>query len=92
MTFYHGTSKHNWQLIQKQGILFGKGMSYRYTYLTPDITVASNYGDVILQIQYDPVGVGSGVDNYIFDVPIGCICWQFSVFIPIKLQNIKEIK
>lgn len=90
MTFYHGTSKENWEKIQDEGILFGVGQSYRYTYLSPNIEIAKKFGDIILEIEYKPVGIdGTRTDNYGFDPPKGQYCWQFSVFIPIELKNVK---
>lgn len=109
MIFYHGTSEEKWALIQKEGVLWGYNIhknpdgstyrGYRYTYLTPDIEIAKKYGDVVLEIEYKPVGVnGMGIDNYCFEHEIpeeerkkGAICWQFSVFIPITLDKIKRI-
>jgi len=102
MIFYHGTTKKKWRLIKKEGVLWGYNIhknldgttykGYRYTYLTPDITIASDYGDMMLEVEYDPVGVdGTGTDNYGFDPPEGQICWQFSVFIPIPISKVKII-
>ncbi len=102
MIFYHGTSEEKWALIQKEGVLWGYNIyknpdgttyrGYRYTYLTPEIEIAKKYGDVILEIEYEPVGVdGRGIDNYGFNPPEGETCWQFSVFIPIGLDKIKRI-
>lgn len=102
--FYHGTNESSWADIQKEGVLWG-GYSYhksggkagyRYTYLTPDLRVASGYGDVILEVEYDPVGVdGTGTDNYMFqkdipEYPPGMTCWQFSVFKPIPLSKVRR--
>ncbi len=100
MKFYHGTSEIAWKKIQEEGILFGGDgyhnrndkKCYRYTYLTPEIAYAEDYGDVILEVNYDPVGIdGTGTDNYGFDPPEGEICWQFSVFIPILINKVKRI-
>lgn len=99
MIFYHGTSKENWDKIQKEGVLWGYNMykdengkeymGYRYTYLTPEIEIAKKYGNVLLEVEYEPVGVdGRGIDNYGFDPPEGTTCWQFSVFIPIGLDKV----
>ena len=63
------------------------GQGYRYTYLTPEIGVAKEYGEVLLAVEYHPVGVGSGIDNYGFNPPPGQTCWQFSVFIPISIEK-----
>lgn len=97
MIFYHGTSCENWRKIQEEGVLWGgdtwhktggrKG--YRYTYLTPEKQVAKKYGNVLLEIEYEPKGAGSGIDNYGFNPPPGMTCWQFSVFIPIELKKVK---
>ena len=96
MIFYHGTTKENWEKIQKEGILWGgdtyhkTGKGYRYTYLTPEIEVAKKINsEIILEVKYDPVGVnGEGIDNYGFDPPPGQTCWQFCVFIPIPLLKV----
>jgi len=98
MKFYHGTSEENWEKIQKEGVLWGGDTyhrtggkeGYRYTYLTPDLEVAETIGrgDVILEVDYKPTGI-YGVDNYGFDPPPGQTCWQFSVFISIKLDKVK---
>jgi len=101
MIFYHGTSLKNWNKIQKEGVLWGGNTyhktngkkGYRYTYLTPEIDIAKGYGDVILEVEYKPIGIdGRGIDNYGFNPPKGQTCWQFSVFMPIKIENIKRIK
>jgi hypothetical protein len=50
-------------------------------------------------IDYTPVGIdGRGIDNYCFDHEIpkeefekGARCWQFSVFVPIDLSNIRVL-
>lgn len=92
MVFYHGTSEENWNKIKTEGILWGCGESYRYTYLTPDIEVAKEHGKIILEVEYEPVGVdGQGIDNYGFNPPAGMICWQFSVFIPINIDDVKML-
>jgi len=102
--FYHGTSRKKWKLIKKEGVLWGYNIhkdengkpyrGYRYTYLTPHIEVTSmGAGNIILEIEYDPVGVdGTGTDNYGFDPPEGQTCWQFSVFVPIPISKVKKMK
>lgn len=89
--WWHGTSKEAWLAIQEEGVLWGNaGGSYRYTWLTPHREVAEQYGPVLLRVQYRPVGIdGSATDNYGFDPPSGCTCWQFSVFVPIPLEKLK---
>lgn len=90
-TWYHGTTPENWELIKTEGVLWGIGNSYRYTYLTPDLEIAKKYGSVVLEVEYQPKGVGSGVDNYGFDPPPGEYCWQFSVFVPIPLKRVRKV-
>ena len=103
MIFYHGTNEENWHKIQKEGVLWGfntykdrdgkEYKGYRYTYLTPHIEVAKQYGDILLEVDYEPVGVdGRGIDNYGFNPPKGMTCWQFSVFIPIELNKVCVLK
>ncbi len=97
MLFFHGTTKEKFELIKKEGILFGgdswhrtKGKEgYRYTYLTPELEVAQQHiaeekDGIILEVEYDPVGVGTGVDNYVKG------CWQFSVFKPIDISCVTK--
>ena len=66
--FYHGTTEEAWEKIQTEGVLWGVGDSYRYTYLTPEIEVARTigHGKVILKVQYKPTGI-KGVGTYGFD-------------------------
>jgi hypothetical protein len=102
MKFYHGTSQECWQKIQKEGVLWGtpswnptwgNSKPFRYTYLTPHKEIAKAYGKILLEVEYEPVGIdGRGIDNYGFDPPLGQTCWQFSVFIPILLDKIKLIE
>ncbi len=102
MKFYHGTSRDNWKKIQKEGVLWGGDtyhktggkQGYRYTYLTPEREVAlAINSEVLLEVGYSPVGVnGKGVDNYGFNPPPGQTCWQFSVFIPIPIKDVKVYK
>ena len=56
MKFYHGTSEDNWNKIQEEGVLFGvrEFAKSRATYLTTDINEAKQYGEVLLQVDYDP--------------------------------------
>jgi hypothetical protein len=100
---YHGTSEEVWQEIQEDGQLWGvpphskgKPGAYRFTYLSPEREVAEEYGPVVLQVEYDPVGPdgpeGRGIDNFGFNPPPGQTCWQFSVFVPISLDRVKRIK
>ena len=103
MKFFHVTNRKAWKAIKKEGILFGihdpshwttrnnentKQTGYRYTYLAPRPYL--DYGTIVLQVEFDPKREDSGkVHNYGFDPPPGQICWQFSVFTPIPLSDVK---
>lgn len=96
MTFYHGTNKENWDAIQREGILYGrryitdnngniiKEVS-RCTYLATNLEEAKCYGDVILQVEYDPF-IHKKENNYIDG------CWQVRVYEPIPISKIQEVK
>lgn len=96
MTFYHGTNKENWEAIQKEGILYGrryitdnngniiKEVS-RCTYLATDLEEAKRYGELILQVEYDPFK-HKVKNNYVDG------CWQVRVYEPIPISKIKEVK
>jgi hypothetical protein len=100
--FYHRTTEESWELIQAERILWGKPWmkyngkgSYRYTYMAP-VDWGDGYGPVLLEVRYKPTGVGvkiagKAIDNYGFDPPPGEICTQFSVFVPIPLENVRRI-
>jgi hypothetical protein len=88
MKFYHRTNEDNWKKIQDEGVLWGIH-SYRYTYLSPDRDLTS-YGPVLLEVEYSPTGE-YGVDNYGFNPPDGEYCWQFSVFNPIPIADVRRI-
>jgi RNA:NAD 2'-phosphotransferase (TPT1/KptA family) len=90
MKFYHGTSRENWEAIQNEGILFGRLLVNnkevsRCTYLAVDIEEAKCYGEVVLEVEYDPYK-HKKMNNYIED------CWQLRVYEPIPLTDIKVIK
>ena len=91
MVFYHGTSKDSWKKIQEEGILWGRRYVVdnngnpikevdRCTYLTPDIEEASQYGDVVLEVEYDPYK-NPKRNNYTED------CWQFRVYEPVPVEH-----
>jgi hypothetical protein len=91
MKFYHGTSKENWNKILKEGVLFGRlpnpNAKYnpsRCTYLATDIEEAKCYGDIVLEVEYNPF-LHSCLNNYIEG------CWQLRVYEPIELKNIRQI-
>jgi RNA:NAD 2'-phosphotransferase (TPT1/KptA family) len=90
MKFYHGTSRENWEAIQQEGILFGRLLVNnkevsRCTYLAVDLAEAKCYGEVVLEVEYDPYK-HKKMNNYIED------CWQLRVYEPIPLTDIKVIK
>lgn len=73
--------------------------SYRYTYLSPDLEW-SHFGEVLLEVDYEPFGClnddenGETYDNFAWDREHGKklgYCWQFSVFKPIPLSNVKRV-
>lgn len=86
MIFYHGTTKENWKRIQDEGVLFGirKSAKSRATYLTTDIDEAKQYGEILLQVKYDPAK-RSEMNNYTEG------CWQCRVYEPIPINAIKEL-
>ena len=57
----------------------------RCTYLATDLEEAKCYGDVILQVEYDPFK-HKKKNNYIDG------CWQVRVYEPIPISKIQEIK
>ena len=95
MTFYHGTSKENWDAIQKERVLFGRryvlnneGTIHhevdRCTYLAVDLEEAKCYGDIVLQVEYNP-HEHPKKNNYIDG------CWQLRVYEPISIDKIKKL-
>lgn len=91
MKFYHGTTIDNWNKIQKEGILFGrlpnpnnKYHPNRCTYLAIDIKEAEYYGEIILEVEYDPL-IHPKMNNYIDG------CWQLRVYEPIDIKYINKI-
>jgi hypothetical protein len=89
MKWYHGTNKKAWELIKKERLLFGfdrfKHDSPRKTYLAADMQEAKCYGDVLLEVEYNPL-VHPEMNNYVPD------CWQIRVYEPIPIKNIKCLK
>lgn len=92
MIFYHGTSQKTWETIQQEGFLYGRRYITdsdgkiikevdRCTYLATDLEEAKHYGEVVLQVEYDPKS--SKRNNYVDG------CWQLRVYEPIPLSQIK---
>lgn len=86
MIFYHGTTEEDWKKIQEEGILFGvrKFAKSRCTYLATDLDEARQYGEVLLQVEYNPLE-HPDMNNYVDD------CWQCRVYEPIALISITEL-
>ena len=96
MIFYHGTTKEAWAEIQREGVLWGRrwitnndGTKIkevdRCTYLALDLEEAKYYGEVVLQVEYDPMKSGA-INNYHEG------CWQVRVYEPIPLRDINKIE
>ncbi len=96
MKFYHGTTQENWEQIQKDGELFGYTrivsndrktvlQEFRLTYLATEKKDAECYGDVILEVEYDPYREGAQCNAYDKG------CWQLRVYEPIPLENVKLV-
>ena len=105
MKWYHGTSKENWKAIQEEGILFGRRYVTdndgkiikevdRCTYLACDIEEAKHYGEVVLEVEYNPFDANGRIkkdkrkiplNNYFIDI------WQIRVYEPIPLSDMAVV-
>ena len=90
MKFYHGTSKENWKKIQDEGVIWGRRFAEgkeisRCTYLAVDIDEAMRYGDVVLEVDYNPEA-NPRENNYIEG------CWQVRVYEPIRIENVTRVQ
>ena len=104
MIFYHGTTAENWDVIQKEGMLFGRRFVVdnkgniikevdRCTYLAVDYKEACCYGDIVLEVEYEPYNKSGNIkrdkhgplNNYSPD------SWQLRVYEPILLKDVKLI-
>jgi len=96
MKFYHGTNKKGLEETEKQGYLLHKrvvldddGIPSKIfhpdpcTYLAVELEEAKQYGDIILEVEYDPLK-NPKMNNYSKN------CWQLRVYEPI--YNYKLIK
>jgi len=106
MKWYHGTSQENWETIQKEGILFGRRFVTdsdgntikevdRCTYLATDIEEAKHYGEIVLEVEYNPFDANGEVKKDKRKLPLNNYnsdSWQIRVYEPIPLSNIKELK
>lgn len=95
MNFYHGTNKFGLAETEKQGFLLHKrvvldkdgNLSKMYkpdpcVYLTDDLKIAKQYGEIIIEVDYDPFK-NPRMNNYCDN------CWQFRVYEPIKNWKVK---
>jgi hypothetical protein len=95
MKFYHATTEELWKEIQKEAVLFGRRYIVddvtrkpikevsRCTYLALKKEDAEEFGEVILEVEYNPYS--SRHNNYTED------CWQLRVYEPISIDNIRRI-
>lgn len=86
MKFYHGTDTEGWGKIQAEGMLWGVRplAKSRATYLALSKEEAKQYGNVVLEVEYDP---NPGVDdNYNPEA------WQLRVYVPILMNKVKRLK
>lgn len=90
MKFYHGTNKYGLEEAKKQGYLLHKRDTREFpnitscTYLAVDIEEAKQYGDIILEVNYDPFKNPEN-NNYKKE------SWQCRVYEPIyKFKIIKD--
>lgn len=97
MKFYHGTSQKSWEEIQKDGELYGYDRiwsndrktilhEHRVTYLATEREEAACYGDVVLEVEYDPYRSDAQCNHFEDG------CWQIRVYEPISLSHIKRIQ
>ena len=99
MKWYHGTSEDMWQTIQQEGMLFGRryfeGREVsRCTYLATDIEEAKQYGNIILEVKYNPFNEQGNIKEDERGIPLNNYvegCWQLRVYEPIPIENVKRI-
>ena len=104
MTFWHGTSEENWKSIRDEGVRWGRRFIVdddgnpvkevsRCTYLALERKDAEKFGDVVLEVEYDPFNRLGNIrrdrhgplNNYSPD------SWQLRVYEPIEIRNTKRI-
>lgn len=84
MKFYHGTSLSVWRKIQEEGVLWGKrNTPSRCTYLALNYDDAKKFGEVVLEVDYEPKTL---VDNYVDG------CWQVRVYDPLPINQINRLE
>lgn len=87
MKFYHWTKEECWERIKREWCLWWERYvrwwsPSRCTYLTPDIEEAKKYWNIVLEVEYNPYK-HRRENNYMKG------CWQFRVYEPIPLENLK---
>lgn len=91
MRWLHRTTEAAWRAIQAEGCLWGITNAGRYTYLAaPSCPPHDGYGKVLLEVEYEPKGPPH--DNFGFNPPPGEECWQFAVFGPIPIAQIRALR
>lgn len=86
MKFYHGTNEYGFENTKKQGFLLHERKIEGYNpepcvYLATDPEEAKNYGDIVLEVEYDPYK-NPKKNNYQEG------CWQVRVYEPIYKYKI----
>jgi hypothetical protein len=87
MIFYHGTNLETYLQILEEECLWGKRgpKVSRCTYLAAEEKEAEQYGEIILEVEYDPF-INKKENNYCDG------CWQLRVYEPIPIENIKTLR
>ena len=90
MKFYHWTTQKNWEKIKSEWCLWGVREfewlnAWRCTYLAVDVNEAKQYGDIVLEVEYNPKE-NPRYNNY-------CKwCWQLRVYEPIPIDKIRLLE
>lgn len=86
MKFYHWTTKEKREKIKSEWVLrWVREVEWlnpwRCTYLAVDKNEAKQYGDIVLEVEYNPRENGryNNYQNW---------CWQVRVYEPIPIENI----
>lgn len=106
MIFYHATTEKLWKDIREEGVLFGRRYIVdiagspvkevsRCTYLALKREDAEEFGDVILEVEYNPFNSRRRIKRDKRNRPLNNYSpdsWQLRVYEPIPLENIRRIK
>ena len=85
MKFYHWTTKKNREKIKSEWVLrWVRDAPSRCTYLAVDKEEAKQYGEIVLEVEYEPSKHSKENNYYEW-------CWQVRVYEPIPIENIKEL-